>query len=216
MKDKEKGDFMAWLPPLSVEKLKEIDRSAQDVHHNVFGTSTQYDKVEDYLEYQGIDVRFVISEDIDGYLRWDDEKGCPVIAVSVTGNAPVRQRFTMAHELGHLVLNFGWKLGINQDNSKAIDKIKNSNSKFLNILSYRGKEYTSEEQEVDEFAGAFLIPTDKLQSLVNNFTLNNMSSSEQIANQLAVTVSQTFKVSLATATLRLRNYLRELKNEKKE
>ncbi|MBI0110911.1 ImmA/IrrE family metallo-endopeptidase [Lactobacillus sp. W8093] len=204
---------MSRIPPLSVKKLKKIDRTAQKIHYDVFGTSDHYDDIENYLEYQGIDVRYIISEDIDGYLRWDDKKDCPVIAVSITGNAPVRQRFTMAHELGHLILNFGWRLGIDQNNAQIINGFKHSNKKFLNILSYRGKEYTPEEQEVDEFAGAFLIPTNKLSKLVNEFVSNDVKDPEQSANQLAVKVSQTFKVSLQTATLRLRNYLRELQNE---
>ena len=204
------------LPDLSVKKLKSIDSTAQDARAKIFGDSLDNLNLENFLENMGIDVRYINSSEVDGYLRWDNEKGCPVIAVSVTGNAPVRQRFTMAHELGHLILDWKWKLGTNQDNRDFIEKV--SGRDFLNILSYRGNTYTSDEQQVDEFAGAFLIPESKLKEMVYDFIAKHSSNIDdygQIANQLAVDVSSFFNVSNSTARLRLKNFFRK-QNDAKE
>lgn len=203
-----------WLKPLSVEELKKIDDKAQKIHDEVFGELTDNENLEEYLEYQGIDVRYIDSSEIDGYSRWDNEKGCPVIAVSVNGNAKVRQRFTMAHELGHLILDWGWYPGVNQNSSKFVEKV--SGREFLNILSYRGNKYTVNEQEVDEFAGAFLIPGDKLKFLISEFLRQNKNKNyNELADKLALEISQTFKVSIATAKLRLKNYLRQITSEQR-
>lgn len=207
------------LPDLSVKKLKSIDSIAQDARAQIFGNSLDNINLESFLENMGIDVRYINSSEVDGYLRWDNEKGCPVIAVSVTGNANVRQRFTMAHELGHLILDWKWKLGTNQDNRDFIEKV--SGMDFLNILSYRGSTYTSGEQQVDEFAGAFLIPESKLKEVISdfitkhNYNIDDYSQEAQLANQLAVEVSSFFNVSNATARLRLKNFFRK-QNDAKE
>lgn len=196
---------------LSIETLKEIDNEAEKVHYAIFGESTDYENLEEYLEYQGIDIRYISSQDVDGYLRWDYNKNMPVIAVSITDNALVRQRFTMAHELGHLVLDLKWSPGSNQYIAQKIQEEKNN--EFLNVLSYRGKVYTLEEKKVDEFAGAFLIPKEKLKKLILEFYKKHTDDFKNVTDQLITEISQTFKVSSATASLRVKNYARQLKSD---
>lgn len=199
------------LNPLDIETLKKIDKEAEEIHYAIFGESNDYENLEEYLEYQGIDIRYISSQDVDGYLRWDYNKNMPVIAVSITDNALVRQRFTMAHELGHLVLDWKWIPGSNQYITQRMQKARNN--EFLNVLSYRGKVYTVEEQKVDEFAGAFLIPKKKLKELILEFYKKHIDDFRYVIDQLIIEISKTFKVSSATASLRVKNYARQLQSE---
>lgn len=185
---------------------KRIDSIAKDMRTKIFGNSLDNSNLESYLEYAGIDVRYINSSEVDGYLRWDSEKTCPVIAISITGNALVRQRYIMAHELGHLVLDWDWKPLTNQGNQDFVVKVKDR--EFLDIFSYRSSTYSSEEKIIDEFAVAFLIPENKLRQVIHNFIVDYTSDDcSQLADELAVEVSSVFKVSNVTARFRLKNFL---------
>lgn len=201
---------------MSIDKNKreEIDSLAEKAHRSVFGESTDYANLEYFLEHRGVDVRYVDSEKIDGYLRWDSESNCPVIAVSVTNEAPVRRRFTMAHELGHLILDWKWSFD-SKYNQKEDNELKSNNQEFLNVFlpqqglaAYRGKDsYTMEEQpkeeQANEFAAAFLIPNSKLKKIVDNAAKNNQNG-EDLVNYTA----WKFCTSTMTAKYRLMNYLK--------
>lgn len=61
-----------------------------------------------------------------------------------------RQRFTIAHELAHYCLH------------------RNNKSAFDGSTFHRGKEYTNQEREADNFAGALLMPKKELQHYIKN------------------------------------------------
>ncbi|MCU8090737.1 ImmA/IrrE family metallo-endopeptidase [Shewanella sp. SM20] len=60
-----------------------------------------------------------------------------------------RQRFTIAHELAHYFLH------------------RDSQDNYEDLTFHRGKCYTQKELEADNFAGALLMPKDKLIEFVN-------------------------------------------------
>lgn len=116
---------------LKLNELKEVDKIADKAHAAIFGQSNDYDKLEEYLEYQNIDVRWVYSKKIAGYLRWDKYKRCPVIAISICVINPMQQKYVMAHELGYLVLKYHWKFFDDAHNNK----LKLDKPEFLHIMS---------------------------------------------------------------------------------
>lgn len=196
---------------LSIEKLREIDAAAEKFHDDIFDGSTEYKKLDDFLKQQGIEINYIVDiGGIDGYLQWNYDINAPTIVINIT-NAPVRQRFTMAHELGHLVLDWGWNL--KKEVSYKPDYLDN-------VISYRGKIYDEIEQKADEFAAAFLIPKTKLGNLINEFKVEYRKEIENqeydydwLVNQLIDQVSYTYNVAKATARLRLKNYLRQVTSE---
>lgn len=193
---------------MEIEERKEINEKAEQVHQVVFGGYTDYENLEHFLELRGIDVRYVDSEEIDGYLRWDRKANCPVIAVSVTNEAPVRRRFTMAHELGHLILDWDWE--IEENNSEKEENL--SKEDYLNIYAYRGKGYYTDEERkqearANEFAAAFLIPVKKLEPIIDRAEEINQSG-ESLVNEVAAD----FETSTATAQNRIVNYLKYIRN----
>lgn len=115
---------------LTPNELRKIDTIAEKTRQAIFGQSEDSEELENYLEYQDIDVRWIVSNKIAGYLRWDKYKRCPVIAVSISVTDPKQQRYVMAHELGYLVLKYNWKFFDYEHNSK----LKLDQPEFLHIM----------------------------------------------------------------------------------
>lgn len=183
--------------------MNKLDSIAKKINNKIFSEETDYENLEGYLEKNGIDVRYINSNVLDGYLRWDQKSRRPVIAVSVTGNVPARRRFTMAHELGHLILDYHWIPG--ENNSKVEKSFKNKN--ILSVLAYRGKaNYTSEERQkearANSFAASFLIPIDKIKNLIDDDLKKQKNSDELISD-----VVKEFHVSKETAIFRTKHVL---------
>tara|TARA_R110000744_G_scaffold73919_5_gene147751 strand:+ start:2426 stop:2959 length:534 start_codon:yes stop_codon:yes gene_type:complete len=63
---------------------------------------------------------------------------------------PRRQRFTIAHELGHYFLH------------------RDSQRGYEDTTFHRGKRYTKTELEADNFAGALLMPKDEFKQYIRN------------------------------------------------
>jgi len=88
------------------------------------------------VEHAGVKIKLVKS-DLDGFfgLSAYDQNGYPAIVVNVREGISVeRQIFTIAHELGHIVMHHS---SFNSDATKEPEK---------------------EEKEADQFAGYFLMP----------------------------------------------------------
>lgn len=153
-----------------------------------------YDRpIEERLTKAGITIKYFINKKFDAFLRWDEENDCPLIALNAN-QSQNRMNFSMAHELGHLVINYGWiPFQINSDvNSKMID------------IKYRGGEYTKKERHeetiVNEFAAAFLVPNDKLTEFIErNHELNYQ--------EMIIKISDDFNISVDAAKIRLDNFL---------
>lgn len=86
--------------------------------------------------------RTIMENDISGKLE-KNKSGVWEISVNALHH-PRRQRFTLAHELGHYFLH------------------RNQSNIFTDKSLYRGKEMTSMEYEANNFAGAILMPRDEL------------------------------------------------------
>ena len=112
------------------------------------------------------------------------ERGQAVIAVNAV-HSDSRQRFSIAHELGHLILH--------------------SNSEHLNVDRYETQFFTRaegvhnlDEMEANEFAATLLMPEDLL---TNDFDKLYKKGPDNIISDLA----GKYKVSEAALTYRLKN-----------
>ncbi|QYN53970.1 ImmA/IrrE family metallo-endopeptidase [Lactobacillus panisapium] len=192
--------------------MSKYDSQAEKLNKQIFGNSSDYIDLEEYLEKSGIDVRYISNDLIDGYLRWDKNMHKPVIVVSVTGNYPVRMRFTMAHELAHLVLDYNWVPGKN--NTEVEKKLKNED--ILSVLAYRNKSnYTFEERKketrADSFAASFLMPITQLKEIINDALKKDENADELVEN-----VMKQFCVSRPAAYIRCQNVVEQMANEKQK
>lgn len=112
------------------------------------------------------------------------EKGQAVIAVNADHSA-LRQRFSIAHEIGHLFLH--------------------SNNELLNVDRYEKQLFTRaegvrnlDEMEANEFAAAVLMPAELIRKDFEKYF--NDDPDEMISN-----LAETYKVSQSALAYRLKN-----------
>lgn len=112
----------------------------------------------------------------------------PVIGVN-KANVPVRQRFTTAHELGHLQLHDGKEL--------ILDRLVRVN--FRNAASTTATDL--EEREANAFAAALLMP----EALVARELAQQIQGSHRRDNVLVNDVAAVFEVSAIAMKYRMIN-----------
>lgn len=127
----------------------------------------------------GVDV---IVQDLpcDG-LAWN-EVGCRLILIG-TSAVPTRQRFSIAHELGHILAHDDQKIHVDQDVMDPTDRRKPS------------------EMRANAFAAAFLMPEDAVRAAVGNCAVSGDTLSDA---DFASLVMQ-FAVSPSALAYRLSN-----------
>ncbi|EGQ3040399.1 TPA: ImmA/IrrE family metallo-endopeptidase [Staphylococcus pseudintermedius] len=155
--------------------------------------------IENSIEEFGIKVlysdmsTFDFPDSISGYSRIN-EIGVPEIVVNVRHSSG-RRRFTMAHELGHILLHWGWpQLNPNKEYS------------ILYRNEYSGDANNQMENEANEFAAQLLIPLDILEKVLPNPITSYTSDDMEI---LAGKVAKAFKVSKSFAWRQLDKLKRE-------
>ncbi len=128
---------------------------------------------------------YKVDEKISGMLFIKDGHG--IISYNPT-ESTVRQRFTIAHELGHLLLH---------KKTQDIFVDKQFQVHFRNENSSSGQDI--QELEANAFAAAILMPKDLLLNEIkkHNFDLGDESAMKELANL--------FNVSLQAMTFRMVN-----------
>jgi Zn-dependent peptidase ImmA (M78 family) len=128
---------------------------------------------------------YEVDEKISGMLFIKDGNG--IISYNPTESA-VRQRFTIAHELGHLLLH---------KKTQDIFVDKQFQVHFRNENSATGQDI--QELEANAFAAAILMPKDLLLTEIkkHNFDLGDESAMKELA--------KLFNVSLQAMTFRMVN-----------
>lgn len=86
-----------------------------------------------------------------------------------------RERFTIAHELGHLFLHMGYRT-----NNELWEKQEN------NIYHRIGN--SEKEYQANEFAAAFLMPATEYLSVLNKVAAGNMVDTSKIAEYFNVSI----------------------------
>lgn len=92
-----------------------------------------------------------LSQGISGFI-FKEEGGTPEIYINLS-EPPVRQRFTLAHEIGHLI--------------ERIEVAKDYDFSFMDYRRPDPNDYNFHEFFADEFAGALLMPEEPLMKIVN-------------------------------------------------
>jgi len=106
-----------------------------------------------------------MQSNVSGYFK--NENGKWIIGINQTHH-PNRQKFTMAHELGHFILH----------------KAKDVN--IVDTTFFRNDETDSVEYLANEFASKLLMPEDKVKDLIDNQGIKNIG---ELAEQFGVSAS---------------------------
>lgn len=181
------------------DKIKKIiDAMGNDANELIFLNSKlpKNKHLATYLEKADIEVRYFNDDKLDGFLKWNKEKNKPII--SVNANKPeVKRNFSMAHELGHLIIDYNWI-------PFSENKNFHTNKEVLNVTKCKKvSNYTPEkknERIIDTFATSFLMPTKQIEAFINDYSDMNYQDAVEL-------VAKTFDVSKRSADIRLSHFL---------
>jgi Zn-dependent peptidase ImmA (M78 family) len=114
------------------------------------GLECPYDPKEAVTLLNGEIRENIVDSNIDAVIK---KNGVNSFIIFLNRTKPlVRERFTVAHELGHLFLHMGYLLEKTKWDSM-------SNNDFQDSAFFRMSDnYTQEENEANEFAASFLMP----------------------------------------------------------
>ena len=127
-----------------------------------------------------------LGNDVSGVLVIDNET-CKIGYNSTESH--VRQRFTLAHELGHFILHKNKNQDVFVDNVTYMFRKSNTRSVDYKI-----------EMEANQFAAAILMPEIMIERELNKLNNGNLSD-----HDLIVELANKFKVSQIAMTYRLNN-----------
>lgn len=140
--------------------------------------------IEALVSQQGALLTSAPSEnDVSGFLL-RTSGSAPVIGVNASHHL-VRQRFTIAHELGHLLLHATTELHIDQVVLKMRDK-------------RAGKDVDEDEMEANRFAAEILVPEKFLRTDLESLGPVNADDDDAISH-----LANRYKVSRQAMTIRL-------------
>lgn len=131
--------------------------------------------VKRIAKFFNIDIQSIeMEDDLSGILLKDKKSDRWVIQVNKEHH-PNRQRYTIAHELGHFCLH------------RHLKQI------FKDQIFFRGTESSPEEWQANEFASAILMPEDKFRKMVKE----GVTDIEELARK--------FEVSTLALRIRAKN-----------
>jgi Zn-dependent peptidase ImmA (M78 family) len=145
--------------------------------------------VADLANSLGVEVRFQPAETtLSGFLVRDPNQQHAVIGVNRTHHWK-RQRFTIAHELGHFLLHNQERVHVDRTEQGLLVKLRNQNSSTgLDV----------EEKEANLFAAELLMPMTFLQADLEAYTAIDLLD-EEVLKPLA----DLYQVSTQALTFRL-------------
>lgn len=137
----------------------------------------------------GIDVRYEPADDnLSGFLIRDAKHRRVVIGVN-SSHSSKRQRFTIAHEIGHFLLHEGKKLHVDRTGNMMRVQCRNEDS---------SKGIDVEEKEANLFAAEVLMPRSFIKSDLAKIETLDLQD-EQVLKKMA----DSYKVSIQALTFRL-------------
>ncbi|MCB1129553.1 MAG: ImmA/IrrE family metallo-endopeptidase [Verrucomicrobiae bacterium] len=123
------------------------------------------------------------KDDVSGFLL--REPGCPAVIGVNSNHHPWRQRFTIAHELGHLLLHGRTELHVD----RLVVKLQDRRARGGN---------NEDEMEANRFAAEILMPEEFLRA-----DLKNLGSVSVDNEQVIEDLSRRYEVSKQAMTIRL-------------
>lgn len=171
----------------------DIERKAQELLDS-FNMANLPIPVEDVAKKLGLNViAFDFGSDVSGVLHIKKETS----SIGYNPNeSKVRQRFTIAHELGHFMLHH------------EADKVFIDNEKYYQLIKFRSEktnlstEDFKHEKEANSFAAALLMPLSLVKQELTAYAGFDLSDSSMITD-----LAKKFEVSTQAMSFRIINLL---------
>ncbi|HLO73880.1 MAG TPA: ImmA/IrrE family metallo-endopeptidase [Flavobacterium sp.] len=165
--------------------FKHIEESSENLlrDNGFYKVGFDIDKLVKHLKIELIKKRFDFESDISGLLAINNNRA--VISVNSTEDVK-RQRFTIAHEIGHLTLH-------SKDQPFFVNKT--SKVMYRNNASATGEIF--KEREANAFAAALLMPRELISNEIDECEFGGDEAVKHLAKR--------FKVSEQAMSFRLSN-----------
>jgi Zn-dependent peptidase ImmA (M78 family) len=152
--------------------------------------------LENVAENLGIEIEGLpLGEGVSGVLVIEEGKG----HIGFNSNhAPVRQRFTIAHEIGHFWLHAKNRDLFSVDDNQKLFIDNNDNFKVYLRDSKSESGENNAEVEANRFAAAILMPKELVENEISKLSGLDLSDEKDMARLAAI-----FKVSNQAMTIRL-------------
>lgn len=169
--------------------MQRSERGAQELLSR-FNVEEPPVPVEQLAEALGVQLQFVPYDDeMSGMLYRDKERGATVIGIN-SFHAPTRQRFSIGHELGHLMLH--------TQRLMFVDKL----FRVARASAETDVAHRREEIEANSFAAALLMPEQFIDEALRRYSTQGSSlEGESLLRDLA----RRFEVSPEAMQYRLTN-----------
>jgi Zn-dependent peptidase ImmA (M78 family) len=170
--------------------VKEIENRAYELLTK-FDVASYPIPIEDLARSLGIRVHYEpFDGDLSGILLRDEDR--TIIGIN-SRHASVRQRFTVAHELGHFLLHAGNKVHVDRE----------FRVNFRDVTHTTGS--AGEEMEANRFAAAILMPESLMREAFRRKTSNGFDplGDDDEAVEFIQKLAREFKVSYQALLIRL-------------
>jgi Zn-dependent peptidase ImmA (M78 family) len=153
--------------------------------HNITHAPVRVDKIVRSL---GIDLKLdKVDDDLSGFIV--RERGKRTVIGANKAHHSNRQRFTIAHELGHFLLHAGHTVHLDEGRVAFMVNLRNSESS-------RGED--NDEREANLFAAELLMPAKFLRADLEGEELDLLADSK-----LLIDLAKNYEVSVQALTFRL-------------
>lgn len=193
---------------LDNRKKRYIGQVAENVRYELMRENVDNENLDTYLRSLNIGVsKTDMSESaIDAFVSYNVLENRPNIVVDSTQNFK-RRIFSMAHELGHLILDYDYSLHGDNDEKFAKKIELRPNEKIITMNFRKEDGYSPDELEseyaANYFAAHFLVTDEEGIAFLENYAKPSDSLAELI-NKMA----DYFVVSDTTARIRLESLLK--------
>ncbi len=174
------------------------DYDIYDIIHNLEEFIESFEVKVFYSNMDG----FSNLHEVSGYSIVNKE-GKPEIVINVNDSYK-RQRFTMAHEFGHIIMHWDWlnnkEQGLNTDNAEILFR-----------KSYYIDDNDTKEMQANEFAAELLLPREILIGIIGD--INDLRNNPVLFQQIKLRIAKAFEVSEAFAYVQLNKIIGEKLNE---
>ena len=130
--------------------------------------------IEELVERLGGRIEYVWKPSIDAYIQKDQD----FFKIVVDSTKPIlRQRFSIAHEIGHLLLH------LNYGNENVWRNIKEADSRIFRFG------HDAQELEANEFAAELLMPKEIFKKMVKKYSNNGYVDLEKLSRYFRTSVN---------------------------
>jgi Zn-dependent peptidase ImmA (M78 family) len=171
------------------KQIRELVENLLAQHHVTEGAVP----VERIVKSCGIDIKLdEVDDDLSGFLVRENKGKKRSLIGANKSHHPHRQRFTIAHELGHFLLHQGESVHLDEHRQGFTINMRNRESAT-------GED--SDEREANLFAAELLMPAKFLQKDLSGQNLDLLEEEGVLLHKLA----RKYKVSTQALTFRLAN-----------